>query len=128
MAESDPPFGGAASRGTPLIDPVRVCCGQRHTTIACPDGKVMCQLCFSRVEVDGLAIDGDGNRVDVCLPCFVHEQTMLITTLNHEGRPRVAHIANDPSVTLCGVPITWDTDHMARPDAPDCPVCKELDG
>lgn len=29
--------------------PVRLCCGQRHWTVDCLDGMVMCCLCFDRV-------------------------------------------------------------------------------
>ncbi len=54
--------------------PVRLCCGQRHWTTQCPDGKVMCCLCFSRFEVEELHIDGDGEREDVCEPCAQREE------------------------------------------------------
>lgn len=30
--------------------PVRLCCGQRHFGPVCPDGKVMCCLCFQRFD------------------------------------------------------------------------------
>jgi hypothetical protein len=52
--------------------PVRLCCGQRHHGPVCPDGKVMCCLCFNRVEQSGLALEG-GSRVDVCIPCRTDE-------------------------------------------------------
>lgn len=57
--------------------PVRPCCGQRHWTTQCPDGKVMCCLCFSRFEVEELHIDGDGQREDVCEPCARHETEVM---------------------------------------------------
>lgn len=55
--------------------PVRLCCGQRHWTVQCPDGKVMCQLCFGRFEISELYVDPeDGRPVDVCIDCARHEQ------------------------------------------------------
>jgi hypothetical protein len=83
----------------------------------------MCQICFARVEIEQLGIDAYGDRIDVCAPCLVEEQAAAITRLSPEGRPRVHHIYNHTDVTLCGVRVTWDADHMAVPDAPDCPVC-----
>lgn len=56
-----------------LRPPVRSCCGQRHRGPVCPDGKVMCQLCFERVPTDQLAVQ-DGNLVDVCVVCWAREQ------------------------------------------------------
>lgn len=50
--------------------PFRVCCGRQHLGPVCPDGKVMCCICFDRVPQDQLAVDPeDGQRVDVCIPC-----------------------------------------------------------
>lgn len=46
--------------------PVRLCCGKRHDTIACPDGKVMCCICFHRFTLDELAV---GVKRDVCKGC-----------------------------------------------------------
>jgi len=54
--------------------PVRLCCGQRHWTIQCPDGKVMCCICYSRFELEQLHVDEDGQRSDVCIPCAEHEK------------------------------------------------------
>lgn len=48
--------------------PVRVCCMQRHLGAQCPDGKVMCCLCFDRVSVDELAME-NGHVIDVCKKC-----------------------------------------------------------
>ena len=53
--------------------PVRVCCGQRHASTHCPDGLVMCCLCFERVEEDQLHTDDEGDPVNVCRPCAEHE-------------------------------------------------------
>lgn len=52
------------------VAPVRLCCGQRHYGVQCPDGLVMCCLCFSRFPVEQLHVDpSDGRRVDVCIGC-----------------------------------------------------------
>lgn len=53
--------------------PVRLCCGTRHAGVVCPDGKVMCCLCFKRVEQDELATYDDGFRMDVCQSCWNDE-------------------------------------------------------
>lgn len=50
-------------------DPVRICCGNRHAGAVCPDGKVMCAICFERVELDELYVDENKDRWDVCLNC-----------------------------------------------------------
>ena len=49
--------------------PVRLCCGQRHWGPVCPDGKVMCQLCFERFWPAQLHVTADGQREDVCEDC-----------------------------------------------------------
>ncbi len=49
--------------------PVRICCGQRHVGPQCPDGKVMCCLCFSRFAVEDLHVLPTAEREDVCKPC-----------------------------------------------------------
>jgi hypothetical protein len=54
--------------------PVRNCCFQRHWGVVCPDGKVMCCLCFERFELSELHVDDDGSREDVCLRCYEYEQ------------------------------------------------------
>lgn len=53
--------------------PVRLCCMQRHHGTVCPDGKVMCCLCFDRFDIADLN-KHDGDPEDVCLPCAEHEQ------------------------------------------------------
>ncbi len=63
--------------------PVRLCCGQRHWTMQCPDGKVMCCICFSRFKLDELHIDGDGQREDICEPC--HERNIKILEMIGKG-------------------------------------------
>jgi hypothetical protein len=56
--------------------PVRLCCGQPHSGVMCPDGKVMCQLCFGRFDIEGLnvvSIDFEGQHEDVCRSCAAIE-------------------------------------------------------
>jgi hypothetical protein len=48
--------------------PVRLCCGRRHEGAQCPDGLVMCCLCFERVPAEFLARQ-DGELVDICQSC-----------------------------------------------------------
>lgn len=49
--------------------PVRLCCLQRHWGAQCPDGLVMCTLCFERKQVDDLWADEKGQRWDICQAC-----------------------------------------------------------
>lgn len=50
--------------------PIRLCCGQRHHGVQCPDGLVMCCLCFERVSVERLVVDPENGKLwDVCLDC-----------------------------------------------------------
>jgi hypothetical protein len=49
--------------------PVRLCCGQRHLGAVCPDGMVMCCVCFYRFSPAGLYVDAQKDRWDVCLGC-----------------------------------------------------------
>ena len=37
--------------------PVRLCCFERHWGAVCPDGKVMCVVCFERFDESDLWID-----------------------------------------------------------------------
>lgn len=48
--------------------PVRPCCMKRHFGPICPDGLVMCCLCFDRYPVSQLSREGD-DIVDVCIGC-----------------------------------------------------------
>ena len=57
-----------------MTAPVRLCCGRRHFGPVCPDGHVMCCLCFDRFTIDQLAVDDDGARVDVCQACDADER------------------------------------------------------
>lgn len=56
--------------------PVRLCCGQRHFGVVCPDGKVMCCLCFSRFSQKDLHVLEDGQKEDVCTGCANKERTL----------------------------------------------------
>lgn len=55
------------------IAPMRLCCGQRHFGAVCPDGKVMCCLCFDTVPQNQLKVLGNGKKEDVCLKCAEKE-------------------------------------------------------
>lgn len=62
--------------------PVRICCGKRHGGVQCPDGKVMCCLCFERFLVTELATEEDGIPTNVCKPCQrIEEVGMLFYVL-----------------------------------------------
>jgi len=54
--------------------PVRLCCGKPHYGVQCPDGKVMCVLCFERFEVCDLNASDDGVIEDVCKKCAEKEE------------------------------------------------------
>jgi hypothetical protein len=56
--------------------PVRLCCGNRHLGVICPDGKVMCCLCFNRVDQDQLNTNPEGSKEDVCISCAEIEKEM----------------------------------------------------
>ena len=53
--------------------PVRLCCFQRHWGVVCPDGLVMCELCFGRFLQDDLYIEADGQKVNICRDCGERE-------------------------------------------------------
>lgn len=54
------------------LNPVRLCCFKRHTGSVCPDGLVMCQLCFDRFPIDQLNTV-DGVPEDICKNCAAQE-------------------------------------------------------
>ena len=54
--------------------PVRLCCMQRHWGVVCPDGKVMCQLCFDRFPISELHTTEDGEKEDICNSCAETEK------------------------------------------------------
>lgn len=60
--------------------PVRLCCFQRHRGSTCPDGLVMCCLCFNRFPVSELNVV-DGLPEDVCRKCAEEEQLAKKTTV-----------------------------------------------
>ena len=49
--------------------PVRLCCGQAHWGVVCPDDTVMCCICWARVPVDCVWRDSNGNGWDMCEKC-----------------------------------------------------------
>lgn len=57
--------------------PVRLCCMERHWGVRCPDGKVMCCLCFDRFDVGELSRTPEGDPVDVCIACASSERGPL---------------------------------------------------
>lgn len=67
----------AAALGAELVDlrpPVRLCCGQRHLGSECPDGSVMCCMCYDRVRRDQLNRLPDGQLEDCCRECAEAER------------------------------------------------------
>lgn len=60
-------------KGEPVTAPVRSCCMERHYGAVCPDGKVMCCVCFNRFDQEDLHRLVDGSREDVCCDCAVPE-------------------------------------------------------
>lgn len=69
--------------------PIRNCCQQHHLGPVCPDGLVMCRICFKRVSRDRLHVldDGDGAEVssapiyeDVCRACRARERLRATPT------------------------------------------------
>lgn len=60
----------------PCFVPTRLCCGQKHLGVVCPDNKVMCCYCFDRFTMEELASDEDG-LIDVCQECWNREQEQL---------------------------------------------------
>jgi hypothetical protein len=65
--------------------PTRVCCGQPHWTVECPDGRVMCALCFDRVTKDELMKDMDGDLWDMCQRCGLIENLCAIFLVMTNG-------------------------------------------
>ena len=57
--------------------PARLCCGERHYGAQCPDGLVMCCLCFDRFPVGELNVGEDGRPENVCKGCTAIEQQVL---------------------------------------------------
>ena len=53
---------------------VRLCCGQDHGGPGCPDGLVMCCICFNRFQLENLWTDEDNVQWDICLACGLEEE------------------------------------------------------
>lgn len=83
-------FGGMPAEAYELTDierkrlkrdledaPVRLCCNHRHYGALCPDGKVMCCLCFERFAVDELNVTEGGTLEDVCRDCAAMEAQVV---------------------------------------------------
>lgn len=49
----------------PKINPIRICCGERHHGPVCPDGLAMCCHCFKRVPRSRLHVLEEGGGADV---------------------------------------------------------------
>jgi hypothetical protein len=56
--------------------PIRVCCFQRHFGVVCPDGLIMCQLCFARFPKEQLNKLPDGTYENICSHCAEQEKRM----------------------------------------------------
>lgn len=54
--------------------PARLCCGHHHYGPVCPDGRVLCQLCFTRIKPEELYVRPDGTLEDVCKACVLLEK------------------------------------------------------
>lgn len=56
--------------------PARLCCFRRHYGPVCPDGLVMCCLCFDRFHPSKLSVR-NGSLEDVCWGCAFAEMRVL---------------------------------------------------
>lgn len=77
--------------------PYRLCCGKQHLSVECPDGKVLCCICFERVEQSELNVLPDGKKENCCKRCVANEA--MLAQSKHElevekacGKP-APHIA-----------------------------------
>jgi hypothetical protein len=57
--------------------PTRLCCMQKHWGPICPDGKVMCDLCFGRFDQDELMVDDEGVKWNICQKCHEEEKKVM---------------------------------------------------
>ena len=58
--------------------PTRLCCGQKHYGPICPDGKIMCCICFGKFDISQLSLDKEsGFPCDVCKECKAHEDKIM---------------------------------------------------
>lgn len=53
-----------------------MCCGERHVGALCPDGSVMCCLCFNKYPLSAMS-EVDGVKTDVCPNCALQEALQL---------------------------------------------------
>jgi len=78
---------------------VRLCCGQPardHNGPVCPDGRVMCELCFTRVHIADLSIDPvDSSPVAVCARCAADEAAGRPISLPPEDEEILAREAEE---------------------------------
>ena len=72
-------------RAVACIRFVRLCCGQAHDGPTCPDGKVMCCLCFDRFEVSSLNVTEGGTPENVCKECAEMEANVSDQTRAEVG-------------------------------------------
>ena len=56
------------------LGPIRLCCGQRHWTVACPDGLVLCGLCLHRKPIEEMNVLPTGQRENACKLCAEDER------------------------------------------------------
>lgn len=61
--------------------PVRLCCMARHNGPVCPDGTVMCAICFDKFTGNQLYTDKNGTTHDICKPCHKQDQELLVEKL-----------------------------------------------
>lgn len=63
--------------------PVRLCCGERHFGVVCPDDHIMCCICFERFPID------PSTEWDVCPSCLEHEANRAVPVApEHESEAR----------------------------------------
>ncbi len=79
--KTEPSGGGTSARLVGSV-PVRLCCGERHWGAVCPDGNVMCCICFERVSQDDLRTLPNGKKEDVCKACDEMEKQHAQTEQN----------------------------------------------
>lgn len=68
--------------------PVRLCCMRRHRGVRCPDGRVMCELCFGKFYDNELMGDAKDPslRWDICLECGERENWAVMVFAMTGGR------------------------------------------
>lgn len=95
------------------INPVRLCCGQRHNTVQCPDGLVMCCICFHRVSIDMLNKTANGHE-DICLECAENEAIIMAGNNRAWHRNENGHFVSDlfPDYEIRFVPFNGNYNVM----------------